>query len=65
MAYLNAKKPATTKPGIVMMIDNPAIRDKDIAKRAQAIEATMNNRMTDFVKPTLLRVTNKSIKVVF
>jgi hypothetical protein len=51
MAYLNAKKPATTNPGMAMMIEIPAIKDKDNANKAQAIEATRNSRMTDFVEP--------------
>jgi len=51
VAYLNAKKAATKNPGIAMINGIPAMIDRDVASKAQTVEAIRNSKMTDFVGP--------------
>jgi hypothetical protein len=48
---LKAKKAATKNPGMAMINGIPAKIDKDVASKAQAVEAIRKSRMTDFVEP--------------
>ena len=65
MAYLNAKNAPTTNPGMAMIGDTRAIRDKNTAKTAQLNEAIMSIRITDFVAPNLPNLADDSIKAIF
>jgi hypothetical protein len=65
MAYLNAKNAPITNPGIAMIGDTSAIRDKNTAKTAQLKDATISIRIIDFVAPKSTNLIADSIKVVF
>src|SRR3712207_2335193 len=49
VAYLKAKNPPITKPGIAMISDIPIRNDKKIAKTPQLSEPTISIRIAGFV----------------
>ena len=49
VAYLKAKNPPITKPGIAMISDIPIRTDKKIAKTPQLSEPTISIRIAGFV----------------
>jgi hypothetical protein len=65
MAYLNAKNAPTTNPGMAMIGDTPAFRDKNSAKTAQLRDATISITIIDFVAPKSSNLTAHGIKVIF